>query len=354
LSTFTPTPVLAESPSAATVGAMRAATAAVVALACVEWFHLEHGNLAVWTTHMVMVQYPFSSFQKGVERVLGRGLGILGGLVLLTLWRNAASMATIFEGLALLAFFYVYFSDRLAYTFLNAGLYLAVIMQIGRAEPEQVFSEGWQMFLAIVVGVVVANLVSWLSGMERTLAIRTDGRRLLPLDSSRVFRSLRLVVTVALAQIITRWLQLPNTTTIVSVMMLTIAPDLQALLRKGELRLAGAGLAVAFSVLSLLLLMRLPYFALLAALLFLGMLLAGYLARVSATRSYAGVQMGLVLPLILVVPPAECGNLSSAINRVLGVVIAVGCSLLVKGISAVLWPNAGAPTANLADPTAVT
>ena len=48
-----------------------------------------------------------------------------------------------FECLALLVFFYVYFCNRLAYTFLNAGLYLAVIMQIGRGEPLAAAPEGW-------------------------------------------------------------------------------------------------------------------------------------------------------------------------------------------------------------------
>ena len=134
-----------------------------------------------------MTQYAFSSFQKGVERVLGRGLGILGGLVLLTVWRNTLSLATVFEAVSLLVFFYIYFSDRLAYTFLNAGLYLAVIMEIGRADPAAALPEGWQMFLAIVVGVVVANLVSWYTGMERELRIQTEGKPLLPIDRQRVW-----------------------------------------------------------------------------------------------------------------------------------------------------------------------
>ena len=85
--------------------------------------------------------------------------------------------------------------------------------------------------------------------------------------------------------------------------------------------------------------MAMPFFVLLAALLFLGMLLASYLARAGGASSYAGVQMGLVLPMILVVSPAECGNLWAAISRVLGVVIAVVCSLAVKGVVAVVWPR---------------
>lgn len=335
---------IAGSSTGAALGAVRSATAAVVALVCCEYFQLEHANLAVWTTHMVMTQYPFSSFQKGIERILGRGLGILGGLVLLTVWRNTLSLATVFEAVALLIFFYIYFSDRLAYTFLNAGLYLAVIMEIGHANPAVAQAEGWELFLAIVVGVVVANLVSWYSGMERGLRIRTEGKPLWPIDRQRVGHSVMLVATVALAQLVTDWLALPASTTLVSVMLLTIAPDIHALLRKGELRLTGALLAAVYAICALVLLVRIPHLSLLAALLFLGMFLGGYLARAGGERAYAGLQMGLVLPMVLVVPPSDCGNLSLATNRLIGIVIAVGCSLLVSGVAAAFWGwGKGAP-----------
>src|SRR5258708_19408691 len=56
----------------------------VVCLVLAELFGLEHANLAVWTTYLVIAQYPFTRFQKGLERVVGRGLGILPGLVLTT------------------------------------------------------------------------------------------------------------------------------------------------------------------------------------------------------------------------------------------------------------------------------
>ncbi len=62
---------------------------------------------------------------KGRERAAGRGLGIVGGLVLLVVFRNTLYLGFVFECLALLVFFYVFFCNRLAYTFLNAGLYLA-------------------------------------------------------------------------------------------------------------------------------------------------------------------------------------------------------------------------------------
>jgi len=62
----------------ATAHALRSGCAAVIALIIGERLHLPYTNLAVWTTHMVMNQVVFTSFQKGVERVLGRGFGIFG------------------------------------------------------------------------------------------------------------------------------------------------------------------------------------------------------------------------------------------------------------------------------------
>jgi hypothetical protein len=83
------------------------------------------------------------------------------------------------------------------------------------------------------------------------------------------------------------------------------------------------------------LLSRLPHFFLLLALLFLGIFLAAYLTRVGDTYSYAGLQMGLVLPLVLVVPRPEFGSFTSVMQRLEGIVIAVAATLLVGG----LWPR---------------
>src|SRR5215472_18113324 len=119
----------APQPHSQTPHALRVALAATACLVVVELGRLQHGNLAVWTTHMVMSQYSFSIFQKGVERIVGRGLGILAGLVLVTLFPDAPALCLFVEALLLLAFAYVYFAGRLAYTFLNAGLYLAAIVE---------------------------------------------------------------------------------------------------------------------------------------------------------------------------------------------------------------------------------
>ena len=63
---------------------LRTATAVAVCLHGVrrDAASLNQPGLAVWSCYMVLVQYAFTSFQKGVERVLGRGLGIIVALVL--------------------------------------------------------------------------------------------------------------------------------------------------------------------------------------------------------------------------------------------------------------------------------
>src|SRR6266853_1693234 len=79
-------------------------TAACLVLA--EWLGLEHANLAVWTTYLVMAQYAFTRFQKGLERVVGRGLGILAGLVLTTWFHDTALLTLVLVAALLTAFFY--------------------------------------------------------------------------------------------------------------------------------------------------------------------------------------------------------------------------------------------------------
>jgi uncharacterized membrane protein YccC len=322
-------------PASQTGFALRVALAAGVCLVLVERWDLKYGNLAVWTTHLVMAQYTFTIFQKGLERIIGRGLGVLAGLTIFTVCRNAPFLGLLLETLVLLPTFYVYFAGQLAYTFLNAGLFLAVVLEIGHADPSAVGPDAGGMMLAIVLGVVVADLVSWLTGAEHDLRIQPGGSPLWPVRPDWLNHSLMLVVTVVLTQLLTRWLELPAQMAVVSVMILSITPDIQAALRKSELRLLGALLATVWSLGTFLILLRQPYFPLLVGLLFLGIFVAAYLTRVGADYSYAGLQMGLVLPLVLVVPLPDLGSLQSAMQRLEGIVVAMAATLVVGS----LWPH---------------
>jgi hypothetical protein len=265
---------------------------------------------------------------------VGRGLGVLAGLIVGTWLTHAALLSVGALTLILMACFYIYFSGRLSYTFLNAGLYAVVLFDISRTTPALAPAEGMAMFMAIVLGVAAADVVNWLAGAEATLAIDVGHAPLWPLRRDWLNQSLMLAVTVLLASQTARLLGLPVLDSAISVMMLTITPDIQSLIQKGELRIAGALLAGLYSLFMFLVIMLSPHFTLLATLLFLGLLLASYLTHEGGTYSYAGLQMGLVLPMIVLAEPGQFGSLQAAVQRLQGIAIALVISLLVGGI----WP----------------
>ena len=231
--------------------------------------------------------------------------------------------------------FYLYFAGRLAYTFLQAGLYVVAMFEIGHANPASAVSAAGELFAAIVLGVVVAAVVSWLAGAEHDLNIRLGETPLWPLRGDWLSQSLMLAVTVLLTLLGAHMLGLPPEKAAISVMLLTVTPHVQAMILKGELRLAGAFVAVVWALGTFILVGLLPHFLLLACLLFLGQFTAAYLTRTSGTYAYAGVQMGLVLPMLVVAPPAEFGQLTPAVERLEGILL----GLLASVVVAVLWPR---------------
>jgi uncharacterized membrane protein YccC len=315
--------------------ALLTAGATVVCLVLAEWLGLQHANLAVWTTYLVTVQYGFTRFQKGLERVVGRGLGIVAGLVLTTWFHHTAVLTLFLIAVLLTASFYLYFAGRLAYTFLQAGLYLVAIFQIGHADPAAAVPAAEGLFAAVVLGVAVAVAASWLSGAEHDLDIQLGTAPLLPLRGDWLSQSLMLAVTVLITLLGAHVLGLPPEKTAISVMLLTVTPHVQAMVLKGELRLAGAFLAVVWAAATFLLVILLPHFLLLAGFLFLGQFVAAYLSLTAGKYAYAGVQMGLVLPLLVVAPPPEFGSLTPAVQRLEGIVLGLVASVVV----AVLWPR---------------
>ena len=79
----------------------------------------------------------------------------------------------------------------------------------------------------------------------------------------------------------------------------------------------------------------LPHFLLLAGLLFLGQFVAAYLTQTAGKYAYAGLQMGLVLPMVVVAPRTEFGSLTPAVQRLEGVLLGLVASVVVAG----LWPR---------------
>src|SRR5262249_17982054 len=130
-------------------------------------------------------------------------------------------------------------------------------------------------------------------------------------------------------------LGLPPEKAAISVMLLTVTPHVQAMILKGELRIAGALLATAWALGTFLVVGLLPYFPLLASLLFLGQFVAAYLTGTARKHAYAGLQVGIVLPMLVVAPPAEFGSLTPAVQRLAGVLLGLVASVVVAG----LWPR---------------
>jgi uncharacterized membrane protein YccC len=320
---------------AATGHALLTALASVVCLVLAEVWGLEHADLAVWSTFLVMAQYTFTSFQKGIERVVGRGVGILAGLVLSTWFNELPLVALALIGVALAAFFYLYFAGRLAYTFLQAGLYLVAMFQLGHAAPTRVVWEAEELFAAIVLGVVVADVVTWVAGAEGDLSIRFGDTPLWPLRGEWLSQSLMLAVTVLITLFCAHAIDLPPATAAISVLVLTVSPHLQALILKGELRIVGLVLATLWSVLTFLVVGLLPYFPLFATLLFLGLFVATYMTVMGGKYAYAGLQMGLVFPMIVVAPLSQFGSFTVALGRLEGILIGLSASIIVAS----LWPR---------------
>jgi hypothetical protein len=98
-------------------------------------------------------------------------------------------------------------------------------MEIARTEPSTAFAQASDLFVAIVVGVVVAVLVAWISGAEEDVAIHTEGQPLWPLDRDRLVHSIMLMLTVALVQVTCHIWNLATSTALTSVLLLTITPD---------------------------------------------------------------------------------------------------------------------------------
>lgn len=338
-------PVLEARAQAAHAGlALRCAVATTLSALFAESMHLEYGFLAVLTAHIVMAQFDHTSFQKGIERIAGRSLGVLCGTLVVGLFQQMPVVALLFEWLILLVFFYVYFSGRLAYTFLQGGLYLAAIAEIGYTHPEALYPAAVEFLSAIVLGVVVALVVNWLTGADRTFAISAAGSPLLPIRGEWISHSLMLVVTVAITLRITRLLELPTGPAVVSVLVLTITNDRRSMIHKGVQRLEGAVLGGAAGFVSLLLLAHLPHLPILLAFCFLWMFLAAYITTASARYSYVGLQMGLVVPMVLVVPRSELVSASPALERIEGVLIGMATSVIVR----ILWPAGSGKDAHAA------
>jgi hypothetical protein len=284
------------------VQALRVAAAAAIALIVSEWWHLPHTNLAVWTTHMVMSSHPHTTFQKGVERIVGRGIGILLGTLIVSFFGEQKLLALGLEVVGLLAFFYAHFCGRLAYTYQNAGLYLQAMLQLGDGDPRAAWVNGGWMFLAIVVGVAVADLVSWITNAERDLSIVPGEGALLPIRGEPLARAAQVTATLLLAQYAFFAVDLPPDANTFTLFLLSVFPDYPRMRERTGYYVGGILAGVAYAVPALLLLNRVLHLPMFVALVVLGEFVASYVAQSKGNIRFVGIEMGMIFPLIMVLP----------------------------------------------------
>lgn len=315
--------------------ALRIATSCTLCLVLAAWWRLEHANLAVWTSYMVMAVVPVTVFQRGFERALGRGLGIVVAVALVAVFPDQQLVRLLVGSVLLMVVFYGYIAGRLSYAIINGAMYFSVLVQMANANPATVTHQGWEMFLAVLIGCLVSDLVVWVTRAEATLSIDAGTQPLFPLRNDWLNRALMMIVTVNVTIRVCLLFDLPMESTVISVMIVAGNPDIHGMLLKGEMRLEGVFVGGAYGAAAFFVLSLAPYFSVLMALLFLGTFVAGYLSKVLGAHAYFAAQLGLVICLTIVVPPSEFGSLSGVIQRAEGIVIAIAVAVVVPG----LWPR---------------
>jgi hypothetical protein len=187
----------------------------------------------------------------------------------------------------------------------------------------------------MLLGVVLANLVNWLLGGERSLALAPPAQPLLLLRRKWISRCLLVGATTAMTLIAIYLLGWTGNQVLITVMVLNLVSNRQALLRKGLQRIAGPILGAGWGLGSAILITRVEHIAVALALFYLRMFIAGYLARVSTAQPYAGVQMGFVIALVLVAPPDQSGNMGLVAKRIESALVGLDAAPLVSSI----WPT---------------
>ncbi|HEV3164721.1 MAG TPA: FUSC family protein [Isosphaeraceae bacterium] len=329
-----------------TVQALRVAGAAAIALIVSEWWHLPHTNLAVWTTHMVMSSHPHTTFQKGAERIVGRGAGILLGTLIVSLFGEQKLLALGLEVVGLMVFFYAHFCGRLAYTYQSAALYLQAMLQLGDGDPSAAWVNGGWMFLAIVVGVAVAYLVSWITNAERDLSIVPGEGSLLSIRREPLGRAAQVTFTMLLAQYAFFALDLPPDANTYSLFLISVIPDLQKMRERTGYYVGGILAGVAYAVPSLLLLNRVLHLPMFVALVGLGEFLSSYVAQSTRNIKFVGIEMGMIFPLLMVLP---CDKVQTP-GTTLYNIIALFTFTLIALVIGRAWVAVGLVPARLHDP----
>ncbi|MGE3804525.1 MAG: FUSC family protein, partial [Gemmataceae bacterium] len=291
--------------------------------------------LGVISVHMLLAAETPSVLQKGFERILGRCSGVLTGLILIVFFRERVILCLLLLTMCKLAFFYVYESGRLSYSGMQAGVFMVVIAGIGLKDPAGAPRAAVDIIAQILLGVAAAFAVSWLGKIEDRIHIDPSPPPLYPLRLDWLNHSARITSGMLATFFVTLYFDLPIIPAMVSAGIIGVAPGQRARLVKGAERTVGALVGTAYALPALVLIYYVQHFAVLLALVCFGMFLAAYLTRTVTAHSYVFLQMGLVIPMVLIGSGNVVGSVDTAVERLLGIWSAMITTLAVES----LWPG---------------
>ncbi len=147
--------------------ALLVAGASTLCLVATEVLHLGLTYMSVISVHIIMTNPSTTIFQKGLERILGRVLGVIFGLALVMYLRETPFLFLLILVTGMAIFFYIYFSGHLSYTGLQGGAFVTIIVVTGLTTPSQTLSTAESMIQQILLGVAIALLVTGMFAADR-------------------------------------------------------------------------------------------------------------------------------------------------------------------------------------------
>ena len=315
--------------------ALRSASAAAICLAVDAWFQLDMGYLSVFTAHVVNLNYANTPFQKGIERIVGRFLGVFYATILVVFLRDLPGLCIALMATAMVATWYVQASGRFAYGAFLAGVFMALTLAVSLNSPPAVAVQTFHgTIIQVLLGVFVAEIINFGTGAEQSLALDPGHQPLLPVRADWLNRAVMLTVSSFTAMFLANGAGLPAGPTTITAAILGAAPDPETFRQKSFLRGMAVVIGIAYSVVVLVILIRLTIFPLLLLFLFLGLFVGTYIAQAMPKLSYLGMQLGIVLAQVLAVPASEVADLGKAYQRFAGII----GGFLVAFAFQFLWP----------------
>jgi uncharacterized membrane protein YgaE (UPF0421/DUF939 family) len=325
-----------ESKLTALKAGVRVGLASGICLCISEWFHLEQPALGAYTAYLVMALFPVTSFQKGIERFVGRTLGFVYVLYAAWFCLDAPLLFLVFIAVGQTIAVYIYLSGRLAYAALMGGVFIGVMAALAVTTPNRLADYAGSAVVQLLLGEMAAYSVNFITGTERSLSIQIAGSPLLPLNLSWLNTALMLSFGQVVTLFATLLLELPVTSTMVSTFIIGVAPGTaMAVEKKAWQRTLGALWGGGCALLAIALVELEPYFALFVFLTMVIMIAATYLTTTSTKHAYAFLQMGLVFAMVFIGDKGELGSVGNAVLRLVG----IGVALVIATAITLLWPH---------------